>query len=47
MSEDRDYQIKAIRLLDNYLSDIETFPDESGIDKQMLIEMYIWGQSKN
>jgi len=41
MSEDRDYQIKAIQLLDNYLSDVEAFPDESGIDKQMLIEMYM------
>ena len=41
MSEDRDYQIKAIQLLDDSLSDIDAFPDESGIDKQKLIEMYI------
>ena len=41
MSEDRDYQNKAMQLLDNYLSDVEAFPDESGIDKKILIEMYI------
>lgn len=41
MNKDREYQIKAIELLDNHLSEIASFPKELGIDKNKLIQMYM------
>lgn len=41
MSVDRECQIKAIELLDSSLSGIEAFPEESGINKNDLVQMYM------
>ena len=41
MTEDRASERKAIMLLDNYLSEIDEFPKESGIDKENLVKMYV------
>jgi hypothetical protein len=36
-----DSEVKAITLLDNYLSKIDEFPKESGVDKEKLVNMYM------
>lgn len=41
MNKDREYEIQAIELLDDYLTSIESFPEQSGINKQKLLDMYI------
>jgi hypothetical protein len=40
MNEDRDSELKAIKLLDNRLSGAGEFPEKSGIEKEKLISMY-------
>jgi hypothetical protein len=41
MTEDRDNEIAAIKLLDSYLREIGEFPKESGINKDKLAAMYM------
>lgn len=41
MNKDREHEIKAIELLDNCLFSIKSFPEESGIDKEELLDMYM------
>ena len=41
MNEDRNSEIKAIFLLENSLSGIGEFPENSGIDKGKLVAMYM------
>jgi hypothetical protein len=41
MNKDREHQIKAIELLDNHLSGVSSFPEETEIDVNNLIKMYM------
>lgn len=41
MNKDREYETKAIELLDGYLAGVASFPPEAEIDKDKLLEMYM------
>ncbi|MAQ98948.1 MAG: hypothetical protein CMI00_00230 [Oceanospirillaceae bacterium] len=45
MNKDREYETKAIELLDGYLSGVTSFPPEVEIDKEKLLEMYMDSRS--